>query len=78
VCGGPELTGPCTSGALPGTVIAGRYKLLEEIGEGGMGTVSVAEQNQPVRRKVAVKLVKAGMDSKSVRLASRRSGRRWP
>ena len=51
---------------LPGTVIAGRYKLLEAIGEGGMGAVWVAEQMQPVRRKVALKLIKAGMDSKSV------------
>jgi WD40 repeat protein/serine/threonine protein kinase len=51
---------------LPGTVIVGRYKLLEKIGEGGMGTVWVAEQTQPVRRKVALKLVKAGMDSKQV------------
>jgi serine/threonine protein kinase/WD40 repeat protein/tetratricopeptide (TPR) repeat protein len=50
----------------PGTVIAGRYKLLESIGEGGMGEVWVAEQTQPVRRKVALKLIKAGMDSKSV------------
>jgi serine/threonine protein kinase len=66
VPGGPELTGAYTSGALPGTVIAGRYKLLEEIGEGGMGTVWVAEQTQPVRRKVALKLIKAGMDSKAV------------
>src|SRR5262249_7134295 len=49
-----------------GAVIAGRYKLLEAIGEGGMGTVWVAEQTQPVRRKVALKLIKAGMDSKSV------------
>jgi serine/threonine protein kinase len=49
-----------------GTVIAGRYKLLEQIGEGGMGTVWVAEQMQPVRRKVALKLIKAGMDSKTV------------
>jgi eukaryotic-like serine/threonine-protein kinase len=50
----------------PGTIIAGRYKLLEPIGEGGMGTVWVAEQKEPVRRKVAVKLIKAGMDSRAV------------
>ncbi len=54
------------SQAEPGTVIAGRYKLLEVIGEGGMGSVWVAEQSQPVKRKVALKLIKAGMDSKSV------------
>ncbi len=50
----------------PGTIIAGRYKLIEEIGEGGMGSVWVAEQKEPVKRKVAVKLVKAGMDSRQV------------
>jgi hypothetical protein len=50
-------------GEQPGTVVAGRYKLLEEIGQGGMGSVWVAEQTQPVRRKVAVKLIKPGMDS---------------
>src|SRR5688572_1116571 len=49
-----------------GTVLAGRYKLLEEIGAGGMGCVWAAEQSQPVRRTVAVKLVKAGMDSRAV------------
>ena len=49
-----------------GTVVAGRYKLLEQIGEGGMGTVWVAEQRSPVKRTVALKVVKAGMDSKSV------------
>jgi serine/threonine protein kinase/tetratricopeptide (TPR) repeat protein len=54
------------SGEPVGTVIAGRYKLLEQIGEGGMGTVWVAEQIEPVRRKVALKLIKAGMDSQSV------------
>ena len=48
-----------------GTCI-GRYKLLEEIGAGGMGTVWVAEQPQPVRRKVAIKLIKPGMDSHEV------------
>src|SRR5438067_2547421 len=50
----------------PGMFVAGRFKLLEQIGEGGMGTVWVAEQTQPVKRRVALKLIKAGMDSKTV------------
>ena len=49
----------------PGTVI-GPYKLLEQIGEGGMGTVWMAQQTEPVKRLVAVKLIKAGMDSRQV------------
>ncbi len=49
----------------PGTVI-GRYKLLQQIGEGGFGVVYMAEQQEPVRRKVALKIVKPGMDSKEV------------
>jgi WD40 repeat protein/serine/threonine protein kinase len=49
----------------PGTVI-GPYKLLQQIGEGGMGTVVMAEQTQPVQRKVALKVIKAGMDSRQV------------
>jgi serine/threonine protein kinase/tetratricopeptide (TPR) repeat protein len=48
-----------------GTVI-GAYKLLQEIGEGGMGTVWMAEQQEPVRRRVALKVIKAGMDSAQV------------
>jgi len=44
----------------------GRYKLLERIGEGGFGVVYMAEQHRPVRRKVAVKVVKPGMDSRQV------------
>ncbi len=44
----------------------GRYKLLEEIGEGGCGVVYVAEQTHPVRRRVAVKVIKLGMDTKAV------------
>jgi WD40 repeat protein len=49
-----------------GLVLAGRYGLLEEIGEGGMGTVWLARQTEPVTRTVAVKLIKAGMDSAQV------------
>ena len=44
----------------------GPYTLLESIGEGGMGTVFVAKQSKPIKRKVAIKLVKAGMDTKQV------------
>src|SRR6516164_8016779 len=49
----------------PGTVI-GPYKLLEQIGEGGFGVVFMAEQTQPVRRKVALKILKPGMDTRQV------------
>src|SRR5262249_10190860 len=54
-----------TSLEFPGLVI-GPYKLIEQIGEGGMGTVWMAQQTEPVKRLVAVKLIKAGMDSKQV------------
>jgi serine/threonine protein kinase/WD40 repeat protein len=47
-------------------MVIGPYKLIEQIGEGGMGTVWMAQQTEPVRRLVAVKLIKAGMDSKQV------------
>jgi WD40 repeat protein/serine/threonine protein kinase len=49
----------------PGAVI-GIYKLLEQIGEGGFGVVFMAEQTQPVRRKVALKVLKPGMDTRQV------------
>jgi serine/threonine protein kinase/Flp pilus assembly protein TadD len=49
----------------PGTII-GPYKLLEQIGEGGMGLVFVAEQQQPLKRRVALKIIKPGMDSRQV------------
>ena len=48
-----------------GTVI-GRYKLLEKVGEGGFGVVYVAEQREPVKRRVALKIIKLGMDTKQV------------
>ena len=44
----------------------GRYKLLQEIGEGGFGTVWMAEQMEPVSRKVALKIIKLGMDTREV------------
>lgn len=61
---------PVSDEALPasefvGTVI-GPYRLLEQIGEGGMGTVFLAEQTIPVKRQVAVKIIKPGMDSRQV------------
>jgi serine/threonine protein kinase len=49
----------------PGTAI-GPYRLMEQLGEGGMGLVFVAEQQQPVRRKVALKVLKPGMDTRQV------------
>ena len=54
---------PQTEG--PGAVI-GHFKLLEKIGEGGMAVVYMAEQTEPIRRKVALKIIKLGMDTKSV------------
>jgi serine/threonine protein kinase len=62
----PDQTGcyPAPTEA-PGTFV-GPYKLLEQIGEGGMGIVYMAEQEQPVRRKVALKIIKPGMDSAQV------------
>ncbi|MGB2822172.1 MAG: serine/threonine-protein kinase, partial [Phycisphaerae bacterium] len=63
---GDEVTldvAPLTEG--PGTVI-GRYKLLQQIGEGGFGVVYMAEQTEPVRRRVALKIIKLGMDTKQV------------
>ena len=44
----------------------GPYKLLQKLGQGGMGTVFLAEQTQPVQRQVAVKIIRAGMDSRQI------------
>jgi serine/threonine protein kinase len=63
--GAQDATGDAPIAERPGTVI-GPYKLLEQIGEGGFGVVFMAEQMQPVRRKVALKLIKPGMDSRQV------------
>jgi serine/threonine protein kinase len=60
--GQPTVTGLIEG---PGTVI-GAYKLLQQIGEGGMGTVYMAEQTRPVQRMVALKIIKPGMDSRQV------------
>ena len=51
---------------MAGVVIGGRYTLQEKIGEGGMGEVWVGKQTEPVKRKVALKLIKTGMDSRAV------------
>jgi eukaryotic-like serine/threonine-protein kinase len=56
----PDLLIECTG------MMIGRYKLLEKIGEGGFGVVYMAEQREPVQRKVALKIIKAGMDTKEV------------
>jgi serine/threonine protein kinase len=66
--GGVRL-GPTVDAAdampLPGTLV-GRYRLLEQIGEGGFGIVFMAEQQHPVRRRVALKVIKPGMDTRQV------------
>jgi serine/threonine protein kinase len=70
------LAGPALDGERPGIVespvqeapaqIIGRYKLLEKIGEGGFGEVWMAEQREPVKRRVALKIIKLGMDSRQI------------
>jgi serine/threonine protein kinase/tetratricopeptide (TPR) repeat protein len=73
--GGSPTTGPEPADGTPagakmceavGAVLSDRYKLLEQIGEGGMGTVWMAQQTEPVKRLVALKVIKPGMDSKQV------------
>src|SRR5262249_19306447 len=63
--GGSVTTVGLSLAERPGTVVA-PYKMLEQIGEGGFGVVFMAEQQQPVRRKVALKVLKPGMDTRQV------------
>jgi serine/threonine protein kinase len=62
---GPQKTMVLSISEQPGDRI-GRYKILQQIGEGGCGVVYMAEQQEPVRRRVALKVIKLGMDTKSV------------
>ncbi|MBX3743995.1 MAG: serine/threonine protein kinase [Verrucomicrobiae bacterium] len=57
---------PSSAEGVVGKTIAGRYKVLEPIGEGGFGVVYMAEQTAPIRRRVALKIIKPGMDSRQV------------
>src|SRR5436190_23301299 len=59
-----DLPGDPIDAAVGQTI--GRYKLLEKVGEGGCGVVYVAEQTEPVRRRVALKVIKLGMDTRQV------------
>jgi non-specific serine/threonine protein kinase/serine/threonine-protein kinase len=63
----PDRPAPPAAGA--GAVVAGRYKLLQQIGEGGMGAVWMADQTEPVKRRVAVKLIRAERGDSGVILA---------
>jgi WD40 repeat protein len=61
--------GEQVAGAVPAerpAVVIGRYKLLKELGKGGFGIVWLAEQTEPIRREVALKVIKAGMDSRDI------------
>jgi serine/threonine protein kinase len=60
-----SITSPSTFGEQVGAQI-GPYKLVEQLGEGGFGMVYLAEQERPVRRKVALKIIKPGMDTRQV------------
>jgi hypothetical protein len=81
---GPAADGPTVDQTnddgpnLIDTVIADRYKLRQEIGEGGMGTVYLAEQLRLIRRQVALKLIKRGLTRATSWPPSNRSARPWP
>ena len=73
VFSGPSIPSP----PLVGEQI-GPYKLREQIGEGGMGVVYVAEQTEPVIRKVALKIIRSGSPPRTSWPASRQNVKRWP
>jgi serine/threonine protein kinase len=75
---GPAVTADMPAAGESAGVVIGPYKLLELIGEGGMGTVWMAQQTEPVKRLVALKLIKAGMDSKQYDLAHSYAARSAP
>src|ERR1043166_6656999 len=62
--GRPTLVAPIVAVSEGHARMIGRYKLLEKIGEGGFGEVWMAEQREPVKRRVALKIIKLGMDSR--------------
>ncbi|HWB52802.1 MAG TPA: serine/threonine-protein kinase [Tepidisphaeraceae bacterium] len=70
--GSPTIEPPMAAGDFSATLTEtsgtriGRYKLLEQIGEGGFGVVFTAEQEHPIRRRVALKIIKPGMDTRQV------------
>ena len=73
---GAPSSAPTSTAEKPGDRI-GRFRLVRPIGEGGFGVVFEAEQEEPVRRRVALKVIKLGMDTKQVVARFKQSGRRW-
>jgi serine/threonine protein kinase/Tfp pilus assembly protein PilF len=64
--GGTKTSGFASRDFAAGVIIEGKYKILEEIGSGGMGVVYASEQIHPVRRRVALKIIRLGMDTEQV------------